>query len=248
MVLHKLLPATLFMLLLSGFASGSQAASDTIRVITDPTLPPMEFMQSGQRTGFDIELVEALAKEMGKKVEWTDSDYQGLIPAIVSGRADAAASAIYISDARKKIVDFTDPYLVGGQVVLTKKDGSIKTLKDLDGRKVSVQMGTDSTKVLQSKFPHVKFIEAEKGEVMLDLVNTGRSDAAITGRQAAGLYAHNHPNFTVLPEQITTREYGIAISKKQPELTKDMNAALARIRNNGDYQKIADKWLKGQAQ
>lgn len=247
MELHKLLPTILFVLFLGGFASGSRAASDTIRVITDPTLPPMEFMQSGQRAGFDVELVEALAKEMGKKVEWTDSDYQGLVPAIVSGRADAAVSAIYITDARKQLVDFTDPYLVGGQVVLTKKDGAIKTLKDLDGRNVSVQMGTDSTKYLQRRFPHVKFVEAEKGEVMLDLVNTGRTDAAITGRPAAGLYAHNHPNFTVLPEQITTREYGIAVSKKQPELTKEMNAALARIRSDGGYQKIADKWLKGQA-
>src|SRR3546814_7195929 len=81
---------------------------------------------------------------MGKKIAWTDIDFKGLIPAIMSGRADAAMSAIYITDARKKAVDFTDSYYAGGLVVLTKDDSPIKTLKDLAGRKVTVQVGTKS--------------------------------------------------------------------------------------------------------
>ena len=89
---------------------------------------------------------------MGKKVEWIDIDFKGLIPALQAGRADIAVSAIYITPERSRVVDFTDPYYAGGLVVLTKKDGPIKTLKDMDGRKVSVQVGTKSVNYLKEHF------------------------------------------------------------------------------------------------
>lgn len=241
---RKVLRTTLLALALGGFTAIGFAATDTIRIVTDPTFPPMEFSQGGQRTGFDIELTEALAKEMGKKIEWTDIDFKGLIPAIVSGRADAAQSAIYITDARKQVVDFTDSYYAGGLVVLTKKDGPIKTLKDLDGKKVSVQVGTKSVKFLQDNFPNVVRVEVEKNQEMFNLVEIGRADAAVTGKPAAKLYAQQHPQLTVLPEQITTEAYGIAVSKSEPELTKAFNEALKRIKANGMYQKIVDKWFE----
>lgn len=248
MTSRKTLVAALLAVSLSGFAAISSAASDTVRIVTDPTFPPMEFTKGGQRTGFDIELTEALVKEMGKKLEWTDIDFKGLIPAVLSGRADAAVSAIYITDARKQVVDFTNSYYAGGLVVLTKKDGPIKTLNDLDGKKVSVQVGTKSVKYLQDNHPKVHRVEVEKNEEMFNLVGIGRSDAAVTGKPAAKLYAQAHPALTVLADQITTEEYGIAVSKSQPELTQQFNAALDRLKANGTYQKIVDRWFEGNAQ
>lgn len=247
MTSRKSLLAAFLAVSLSSFAALGNAATDTIRIVTDPTFPPMEFTKGGQRTGFDIELTEALVKEMGKKLEWTDIDFKGLIPAVLSGRADAAVSAIYITDERKKVVDFTDSYYAGGLVVLTKKDSAIKSLQDLDGKKVSVQVGTKSVKYLQDNYPKVQRVEVEKNEEMFNLVGIGRADAAVTGKPAAKLYAQAHPDLTVLDQQITTEEYGIAVSKSQPELTKDFNAALQRIKANGTYQKIVDKWFEGSA-
>ncbi|MFT0547200.1 transporter substrate-binding domain-containing protein [Allopusillimonas ginsengisoli] len=244
MTLRKSILAAIVAMSFSGFAAVSQAA-DSIRIVTDPTFPPMEFTKSGQRTGFDIELVEALGKEMGKKIEWTDIDFKGLIPAVLSGRADAAVSAIYITDARKQVVDFTDSYYAGGLVVLTRKDGPIKTLKDLDGHKVSVQVGTKSVSFLQSQYPKVQRVEVEKNEEMFNLVAINRADAAVTGKPAAKLYAQAHPDLVVLDQQITTEAYGIAVDKKQPELTKAFNDALKRLKENGVYQKIVDKWFEG---
>ena len=241
---RRALFATLCAATLGCFATTGLAASDTIRIVTDPTFPPMEFTENGHRTGFDIEITEALAKEMGKKIEWTDIDFKGLIPAVVSGRADAAQSAIYITDARRQVVDFTDPYYVGGLVVLTKKDGPIKMLKDLDGKKVSVQVGTKSVNFLQTNYPKVERVEVEKNQEMFNLVEVGRADAAVTGKPAAKLYAQKHPQLTVLAQQITTEDYGIAVSKKEPELTKAFNEALKRIKANGTYQKIVDKWFE----
>lgn len=243
---RKLLSTLMFTLSLTGLSAAAMA-QDTVRIVTDPTFPPMEFMKDGKRTGFDIELTDALIAEMGKKAEWIDIDFKGLIPAVLSGRADMAVSAIYITDERAKVIDFTDPYYTGGLVVLTKKEGPIKTLKDLDGRKASVQVGTKSVKYLQDHYPQVQRVEVEKNEEMFNLVNVGRSDAAVTGKPAAKLYAQAHPDLVVLDEQVTTEAYGFAVSKNKPELTKELNAALGRIKANGTYDKIVNKWFEGSA-
>ena len=215
------------------------AQQPALRVVTDATFPPMEFVKDGKRTGFDIDLVEALGKEMGRKI-----DFKGLIPALQSGRADMAMSAIYITDERRKVVDFSDPYYAGGLVVLTKKAGPVKTLKDLDGKKVSVQVGTKSVQFLKDNFPKAERLEVEKNQEMFNLAQIGRADAAVTGKPAAKLYAQSHPDMTVLAEQITTEEYGIAIPKNQPATTQAVNAALKAIKANGTYDKLVAKWFE----
>ena len=227
--------------------SSAFAQQPALRVVTDATFPPMEFVKDGQRTGFDIDLVEALGKEMGRKIEWIDIDFKGLIPALQSGRADMAMSAIYITDERRKVVDFSDPYYAGGLVVLTKKAGPVKTLKDLDGKKVSVQVGTKSVQFLKDNYPKAERLEVEKNQEMFNLAQIGRADAAVTGKPAAKLYAQSHPDMAVLAEQITTEEYGIAIPKNQPATTQAINTALKAIKANGTYDKLVAKWFESPA-
>lgn len=219
-------------------------AQDALRVVTDATFPPMEFVQNGKRTGFDIELTEAVAAAMGRKIEWIDIDFKGLIPALVSKRADLAMSAIYITDERKKVVDFSDPYFAGGLVVLTSKSGPIKSLKDLDGKKVSVQVGTKSVAYLKDNFPKVERVEVEKNQEMFNLVEIGRADAAVTGKPAAKIFAQAKPALHVLTEQLTTEDYGIAVRKDAPEIRDAVNAALKKIKADGTYDKLVNKWFE----
>ena len=196
--------AASFILATMGNLTHAQS-SDVLRVATDATFPPMEFVENGKRTGFDVELVEAMAAKMGRKVEWTDIDFKGLIPGLISKRYDMAVSAIYITDERKKVVDFTEPYFAGGLVAMVK-DGntSIKSPADLNGKKVSVQVGTKSVSYVKEKFPQVQLVEVEKNQEMFNLVDIGRADAAVTGKPAAFQYARTRPGLKVLPEQITT--------------------------------------------
>lgn len=222
----------------------AQAQDNVLRVGTDATFPPMEFVDNGKRTGFDIELVEAIGKAMGKQVEWIDIDFKGLVPGLISKRFDMAVSAIYITDERKKVVDFTTPYYAGGLVAMVK-DGntSIQKLADLDGKKVSVQVGTKSVSYLEQNFPKVQRVEVEKNQEMFNLVDIGRADAAVTGKPAAYQYVRTRPGLRVLAEQITTEEYGMAIRKDTPELTKAVNAALTKLKADGTYDAIVKKWF-----
>ena len=227
---------------------GVHAQGNVLRVGTDATFPPMEFVENDKRTGFDVDLVEALAKTMGKQIEWIDIDFKGLIPGLISKRFDMAVSAIYITDERKKVVDFTDPYYAGGLVVLTKSGNTaIRKLSDLDGKKVTVQVGTKSVGYLQEHYPKVQRVEVEKNQEMFNLVDIGRADAAVTGKPAAYQYVRTRPGMRVLDEQLTTEEYGMALRKDEPELTKSINAALAKLKADGTYAAIVKKWFNNSA-
>lgn len=241
---RQLLLATLALSSFAGLHGAASAQTDVLHVATDATFPPMEYVDNGKRTGFDIELVEALAKAMGKQVEWVDIDFKGLIPGLISKRFDMAVSAIYITDERKKVVDFTDSYYAGGLVVMVKDNNtSIKKLADLDGKKVSVQVGTKSVGYLTEKHPKVQRVEVEKNQEMFNLVDIGRADAAVTGKPAAFQYVRTRGGMRVLEEQLTTEEYGMAVRKDTPELTRAVNAALTKIKADGSYAALVKKWF-----
>ncbi|XDF37965.1 transporter substrate-binding domain-containing protein [Paracidovorax avenae] len=224
------------------------AQDNVLRVGTDATFPPMEFVENGKRTGFDVELVEAVGKALGKRVEWVDIDFKGLIPGLISRRFDMAVSAIYITDERKKVVDFTEPYYAGGLVAMVK-DGntSIRKPADLDGKKVTVQVGTKSVGFLTQNYPKVQRVEVEKNQEMFNLVDIGRADAAVTGKPAAYQYIRTRPGLRVLEEQLTTEEYGMALRKDTPELTRAVNGAIARLKADGTYAAIEKKWFSAPA-
>ncbi|HEX7329634.1 MAG TPA: glutamine ABC transporter substrate-binding protein [Casimicrobiaceae bacterium] len=219
-------------------------AEDVLRVATDATFPPFEYSENGKRTGFDVDLIEAIAKVLNRKVEWTDIDFKGLIPGLVAKRFDVAASAIYITDERRKVVDFTDPYYPGGLVIMTRKgDTSIKGPEDLKGKKVTVQVGTKSVNYLKEHYPDVQRVEVEKNQEMFQLVEIGRADAAVTGKPAAKLYARTRGTLQVVDKQLTVEEYGYALRKDEPELTQQFNEALKKLKADGTYDKLVAKYL-----
>ncbi len=223
---------------------GAARAQDVIRVATDATFMPFEYSENGKRMGFDVELIEAIAKHLNKTVEWIDIDFKGLVPGLVANRFDVAASAIYITDERRKVVDFTDSYYPGGLVIMVKKgDDRIKGPEDLNGKKISVQVGTKSVNFLKDKFPLAERIEVEKNQEMFQLVEIGRTDAAVTGKPAAKVYARTRGTLEVLDQPLTIEEYGFALRKNNPELVKQFNEALKNLKADGTYDKLVSKYL-----
>ena len=227
------------------FAMGlaAHAAGGAMRVATDATFPPLEFVQNGKRTGFDIDLIEAMAKVMGKQVEWVDIDFKGLIPGLLANRFDVAASGIYMTDERRKVVAFTDAYYQGGLAVLVKKDNkAINQPEDLAGKKVSVQVGTKSVTFLKETYPTVQRVEVEKNQEMFDLLNIGRVAAVVTGRPAAMQFAKTNTAMRVLDKGLTVELYGYAL-RKDDALIAQMNKALAQLRADGTYNTLVNRWF-----
>jgi len=250
---------TAALLLVAGCGGSKQAAAPAdpvlksmletgvLQVGVDATFAPFEYVENGQKTGFDIELVTELAKVMGaKKVEWVDLDFKGLIPGLQAKRFDVIASAMYITEERRKVIEFSDAYYPGGLVIMVKADNkSINGPDDLKGKSVAVQTGTKSVTFLKEKYPEAKLVEVEKNAEMFAQVETSRTDAVVTGKPAAKVYAQKRPGVKVLEKQLTVEEYGLGVRKENPDLVKAINAGLKKLKENGTYQKLIDKWFEG---
>jgi polar amino acid transport system substrate-binding protein len=225
----------------------SPLKSKTLRVGVDATFAPFEFVKDGKKKGFDIDLMSAISKELGiKKLEWVDLDFKGLIPGLLAGHFDIVASAMYITDKRKKVVDFSESYYPGGLVVLVKADNNaIKTPKDLNGKKVVVQIGTKSSTFIREKYPQVKVVDVEKNADMFNMVELGRADAAVTGRPAAQFYVKKNHGLKIMDKQLTIEEYAFAVRKDSAELLQTINRALLSLKKNGTHKRLVEKWFEG---
>jgi polar amino acid transport system substrate-binding protein len=127
--------------------------------------------------------------------------------------------------------------------MVKKGDDRIKGPDDLNGKKVSVQVGTKSVNFLKEKFPSVERIEVEKNQEMFQLVEIGRADAAVTGKPAAKVYARVRGTLEVLDQPLTVEEYGFALRKSDADLVKQFNDALKKLKADGSYDKLVSKYL-----
>ncbi len=228
-------------------SGGSGDAAKVLRIGTNADFAPFEFqdINGKEYEGFDMDLVRAIAKEMGYKADIQNINFDGLIPALESGNLDIIISGMTINDERKQKVDFSDPYYKSGLTIITKKDNTdIKKLSDLAGKKVAVQIGTTSAKELR-KIKGVDIKELNSSADTFMELKAGGVDAVVNDRPVNDYYIAKSGVADVrrLEELLTSEDYGIASSKKNPDMKKKIDAALKKLRDNGEYDKIFKKWF-----
>lgn len=227
-------------------AATGEAAGGTLRVGTDATFAPFEYEENGEYVGFDIDLMKAMADEMGyDDVEFVNTAFQGLIPGLTADKFDVIASAMYITDERKESIDFTDPYFAGGLCIMVRSDNTDITGPDsLSGKSVAVQVGTKSDTYLDENYPDVQKVTVEQNSEMFLQLETGKVDAVVTGRPAALTYAKTSGDVKVLDENLTQEDYGWGVRKDDTALKEAMNTALAALKDNGKYDELVAKWFE----
>ena len=199
--------------------------------------------------GYDIDVAEAIAKKIGVPLEVTEMQFTGLIPSLQNGQADLVIAAIYITPQRKEVVDFADPYMDTGMVVAVRKDDTaIKGPNDLNGKVVGVKTGATSEKVAQDMNEKGAKITIksykETVDYLLDLQN-GRLDAAINDLLNQLEYNKANPTVKIVGDPFTKAQLGIAVKKGDKELLDLVNTVLKELKQNGEAEKMYQKWLIG---
>lgn len=218
-----------------------------IHVGTNSTFVPFEFVDEKTKalTGFDIDLVNALAKHMNVEVEFKNVAFDALIPSLGNKDIDLAASGMNITEERAKKVLFSEPYFASSMAVVTKKDSGINSLKDVEGKNISVQMGTTAAD-LATTIPGAKLKQFDhNSEALLELSN-GAVDAAVLDLAVAQYYAAQHPeaNIKVMAYPDTKKYFGLAVAKDNKELQTEVNKALEELKKSGELNAIYQKWFK----
>ena len=236
-----------------GSGGGSSSSSEggeekTYKVGIDTTYPPFEFEENGEYAGIDIELINAIAKNQGFKIEFNPMDFGGIIPALQANQLDIAIAGMSITDERKKVVDFSDPYFDAGlSLVVSKENTDITKLEDLEGKTVAVKSGTtgaEFARANEDKFGY-EVAQFEDSPSMFQEVSNGNADVLLEDYPViAYAIAESGLDLKTVGERLTGDQYGIAVLKgENADVLEKINTGLQDLRDSGEYDKIINKYI-----
>ena len=224
----------------SGDRQADASAAKPLKMITEATFPPYEFLRGQEIVGLDVEICRAVAKKMNRPFAVDSVDFDSVIPAVISGKADLAAAGITITEDRKKNVDFSVPYVKTGIVVIYKKSSPFKDKAQLKGKKVGVQAGTTSETFVLEQLKQEPERTKSPAEAVAAL-KSGRVDFVIADIDPAKNCVKGEADLA-LSDFITSEEYAIAIKKGQPALLKAINETIAETKANGQLAKWVEEF------
>ncbi|MDB9493210.1 transporter substrate-binding domain-containing protein [Spirulina major CS-329] len=232
-------------------ASEDSAADRTLVMATSADYPPYEFYETargeGEPIGFDIDIANAIAEKLGYEIEISDMDFNGIIPALQSGRADFAMAGMTPTEERKENVSFSEIYYDAKNTIVSAKGAGFKTYDDLEGKTVGTQLGSIQEEEAKSKVEEgAKFTIESRNKIseLIQEIKAGRIDAAIIENTVAKGYinANEDLEFTEIESD---GESGSAIAfPKDSPLVEEFDAALTELKDSGELDKLIKKWFE----
>ncbi|EPD51478.1 hypothetical protein HMPREF1210_02076 [Paenisporosarcina sp. HGH0030] len=217
-----------------------------LEMATSADFPPFESRNTaGEFEGFDIDLANYIADELGYELKINDMKFDGLIGALQSDRIDMVLSGMSATEDRKKNVDFSTEYNQSGEMFVTLKDSDIETIEDLEGKKLGVQLGTiqeDGANKIKKDTVDFEIKAVDSANVLIQELLSNRIDVAYMDKAVAeGFIAEQN---LVGFDDTTSSSPGMAVAfPKGSELTEKVNEVLKEAEENGKLQELKDKWL-----
>lgn len=212
-----------------------------LTVGNSPDYPPFESIgDAGERVGFDIDLLHAIAKEMGVEVRWVTMEFAAIVTAVQSGQVDAGMSGFSITPERAKQVSFSAPYFASGQVIVTRPDSDIDSADDLTGKKIAVQLGTTGEQQAD-KIEGAEVIKPESYNIAFMMLHNRAADAVIADLSVADEFM-KRGTFRRAGEPLSFEEFALISRKGNDSLLAAINKALEAIKADGTYDALVKKW------
>ena len=227
-------------------AAASGEAGRTLKVACIATYPPFVYKDKDDKIiGFDVDITNAVAKEMGAKTEYKSMPFDQLVPSLVDNKADIAVAACDMTQDRAEKVNFSSIYYSKESVsILARKDdNTIHGSQDLAGKTVAVEKGTLYETTAKQLGANVKTYDYH--DQLIKAVADNEADALILDKPVALFYMAHGAADKLRAAGIISGSGGFVmlLNKKDPELQKQVNEALGKLMNNGEYDKIYDKWF-----
>jgi len=245
MKMWKVLPALVMVVCLcAGSAFGAQR---TLIVATDATFPPMEMVDTNKQiVGFDIDLLNAAAKEGGFKVEFKNTAWDGIFAGLPAGKYDAVISSVTITPERLKVYDFSEPYINAGQVLVVAKTLNVTSLAQMKGKKVGAQIGTTGAMEIKKAGLELKTYD-EIGLAFADLA-AGRIQGVVIDTPVAADYALQKAEYKnklkIATAPFTQEQYGVVVKKGNKEVLDLINKGIKAVKAKGIDKQLEKKWLR----
>lgn len=243
-------------LLAAGLLSPAVAA-DTVKIATDATFPPFEYIDdSGKLAGYDVELMTAVCEAADIPCDIQAAAWEGMIPGLTSGKYDALISQLTVTDARRRVMAFSDIYERPVFRFVARKDANLDISPEgLKGKIIAVQTGTPMDAFVTKTFPDATIKRYDGGSAPYLELTAGRADLHMSYeaqidysflKSADGQdYQLVGPRYTGQDAPELGEGVAIAVNKRNPDLLKRINAGLATIRENGTLDALNAKYFGG---
>ena len=218
-----------------------------IRVASLGDAKPYTFTdESGEFTGFDVELFTDVADRIGiDDVVFTGQDFSGLLAAVANGQFDVGVAAIGITDERKQTVDFSEGYLAGYLTVMASPDAGIADEDDLPGKRLGVVQGTLQEAYAVKNFTETELVRFPDNNAAISAVNLGSIDAHFLDYEAAKEYSAQYGLENAIDIPSFDAPAGFAIAKGNTEFKAALDEALAAAMEDGTWKELYQKWFPG---
>ncbi|EAI8429453.1 basic amino acid ABC transporter substrate-binding protein [Campylobacter upsaliensis] len=219
-------------------------ASLSLRVGTAPNYKPFDYKEDAKLTGLDIDLVNEIAKREGMELTWVEMSFDGLIPALKTGKIDMIASAMSATEDRRKSVDFSDVYYTTKNLYIKKKDNeALNSKEDLEGKIIGVQLGTLQEPAAKA-IKDTKVQSNESLSVVIMELKEGKIDAVVADKDVStGYLKENADLIGFFEEEDGSEGFSFAFDKdKQKEAIEKFNKGLKDLKADGTYDQILTKY------
>lgn len=232
----------------SGSAADVELVNEgQLTVCTHLPYEPFEFREGDQIVGFDIDLMDLLAEDLGVEVQVVDTPFEGIQSGedLNAGTCDIAAAGMTITEERQEAIDFSDPYFNATQALITQADSSVESLEDLEGETLGVQAGTTGEIYAEENAPEgVTLRSYEDLALLLSAVQNGQVAAGINDNGVLYDFVNDNPDTAVVTEFDTGEQYGFGLEQDESDqLMQATNEMLETARSNGTYDEIYEEWF-----
>ncbi len=223
-------------------SSSKKEEAKELHMATNAEFPPYEYMEKNKIVGIDPDIAQAICDKLGYKLVIDNMQFDAIIAAVTSGKADFGMAGMTVTDERKEAVDFTDTYATTTQVIIVRdKDSKVASADDLEGSAIGVQLGTTGD-IFASDVKDAKIQRFSKGADAVEALSTGKIDAVIIDSEPAKEFVKAKDGLKILDDPFAEEEYAICL-KKGSDLTAEFNKALKELKKDGSLEKIVNKYI-----
>jgi polar amino acid transport system substrate-binding protein len=210
---------------------------------TNAAFPPYEMIaDDGSFEGIDVEIADAIAQKLGLELVVDDMDFDAALLAVQQGKSDIVMAGVTVNDDRLLVMDFSDSYATGIQVVIVP-EGSDVTLDNLGDQRIGTQRGTTGNIYCTDDYGEDHVVAYDNGASAIQALNNGQVDCVVIDNAPAQEFVAANPGLTILDTEYVTENYAIGMAKGNTALVDAVNGALAELTADGTVQTIMDKYI-----
>jgi ABC-type amino acid transport substrate-binding protein len=225
-------------------ASEAPAEKEKLIMVTNAEFPPYEYFENDKIVGIDAEIAQLIADKLGMELEIQNMNFDSLVAAVQSGKADICLAGMTVREDRKAAVDFSTTYATGKQVIIVKEDSPIASPDDLAGKKIGVQQSTTGDIYCSEDYGDDAVVRFNKGADAVLALSQDKVDAVVIDNEPAKVFVSQNEGLKILETEYILEDYAVAVNKGKPELLEAINKALAELEQSGELKAIIDKYIK----